>query len=398
MPFKGIKVLEMGQFIFIPYCGVHLADFGAEVIKVEDPAGGDTMRAAGAAHLPVIDFNYTFENNNRNKKSLAVDGNTEGGQAILHKLVEKADVFTTNFRARALKKMRMDWETVHKINPRLIYAWGTGWGLEGPDKDLGAFDYSAWAASGLMSTMGEDGSPKVQCEPGFGDHISAMTLAFAIASALYHREKTGEGQLISVSLWGSLLNAGGLSLHAAIATGKDVPRKTRKDTNNPLCNDYEAKDGKWFQIASKQSDRNWPDLCKAIGKPELEKDPRFNSHAIRGKNCKELISILDKAFATKTLDEWKETLKGYNVHWSPVRTYLEISNHPQALANGYVVEADHRQQGRIKVTGEPVYMSKTPAKIVAGTPELGEHTEEILLDMGYGWEDIANFKEKKAIL
>jgi formyl-CoA transferase len=225
-----------------------------------------------------------------------------------------------------------------------------------------------------------------------------MAMSFAIASALYHREKTGEGQMVSVSLWGSLLDAGALSLHAAIATGKDVPRKTRKDTNNPLCNNYEAKDGKWFQIASKQSDRNWPDLCKAIGRPELEKDPRFNSHAKRGDNCKELISILDKTFATKTLEEWKEILKGYNVHWSPVRTYLEISTHPQASANGYIVEAEHRQMGKIKVTGEPVYMSKTPPKIVAGAPEMGEHTEEILLDLGYGWEDIAGFKDKRVIL
>jgi len=398
MPFKGIKVLEMGQFIFIPYCGVHLADFGADVIKVEDPAGGDTMRAAGAAHLPVVDFNYTFENNNRNKKSLAVDSNTEEGQAILHKLVAGMDVFTTNYRAKALKKMRMDYETLHKINPRLIYAWGTGWGINGPNKDEGAFDYSAWAASGLMSTMGEDGSPKVQCEPGFGDHISAMTMSFAIASALFHREKTGEGQLVSVSLWGSLLDMGGLSLHAAIATGKEVPRKTRFVTSNPLCNDYETKDGLWFQIASKQSDRNWPDVCKALGKPEWEKDPRFNSHAKRQQNCKELILLLDAAFATRTMAEWKQILKGYNVHWSPVRTYLEISSDPQAFANGYIVETEHRTQGRINVTGEPVHMSKTPPKIISGTPELGEHTEEILLDLGFGWEDIANFKEKKAIL
>ncbi len=398
MPFKGLKVLEMGQFIFIPYCGVHLADFGAEVIKVENPAGGDSMRAAGAAHLPVIDFNYTFENNNRNKKSLAVDTDTEEGQVILHKLVERMDVVTTNYRMRALKKMRMDYETLSRINPRLIYALGTGWGLNGPNKDLGAFDYSAWAASGLMSTMGEDDSPLVQCEPGFGDHISAMALSFAIAAALYHREKTGQGQMVSASLWGCLLDAGALSLQSAISTEKDVPRKKRKVTSNPLCNDYCAKDGKWFQIASKQSDRNWPDLCKAVGRPELEKDACFSSHAKRGQNCEDLISILDKVFATKTLDEWTEILKGYNVHWSPVRTYLEISYDPQAFANGYVVESEHRQRGRIKITGEPISMNKTPCKILAGTPELGEHTEEILLDLGYEWEDIANFKEKKVIL
>lgn len=388
----------MGAFIFIPYCGVHLADLGAEVIKVEHPAGGDTMRAAGAAHLPVIDFNYVFENNNRNKKSIAVDVNTEEGQIILHKLVERADIFTTNYRVRALRKMKMDYETLSRINPRLIYAIGTGWGLEGPDKDEGAFDYSAWAASGLMSTMGEADSPLVQCEPGFGDHISAMTLSFGIATALYHREKTGQGQMVSVSLWGSLLNAGALSLQSAISTDKDVPRKTRKVTSNPLCNDYCSRDNKWFQIASKQSDRNWPDFCKALGMPELEKDPRFDSHARRGVNCEELISILDKVFATRTLEEWQQCFKGYNVHWSPVRTYFEISSDPQAFANGYIVETEHRQMGRMKVTGMPVYLSRTPAKVVAGTPELGEHTEETLLEHGYTWEEIAGLKEKKVIL
>lgn len=398
MPFKGIKVLEMGQFIFIPYCAVHLADFGAEVIKVEHPAGGDTMRAGGQGGPSLTSFNYVFENNNRNKKSLAVDVDTQEGQDILHKLLEKMDVFSTNYRMKVLKRMRMDYETVRKINPRLIYALGTGWGLEGPDKDVGAFDYSAWAASGLMSTMGEEGGPLVQCEPGFGDHMSAMTLSFAIATALYHREKTGEGQMVSVSLWGTLLDMGGMSLHAALASEKEVPRKARKTAYNPLCNDYMTKDGRWFQMASKQSDRNWPDLCKAIGKPELEKDPRFDAHHKRGQNCTELVSILDEVFATKTMGEWKEILKNFNVHWSPVKSYLEISTNPQAYANGYIVETEHRQLGRTKVPGEPIYMSKTPPQIVAGTPELGEHTEEILLDLGYEWGDIASFKEKKVIL
>ncbi len=398
MPFKGIKVIEMGQFIFVPYCGVHLADLGAEVIKVEHPEGGDTMRAAGVAHLPRSNFNYTFEQNNRNKKSLTVNASTDEGKGILYKLIAKADVFVTSFRVKALQKLKLDYETLAAINPGLIYAIGTGWGLNGPDRDLGAFDYSAWAKSGLMSTMGEMDSPQVQCEPGMGDHIAAMSLSFAIVTALFNRERTGEGQLVSSSLWGSLLDVGSLSLQAALSTENEIPRRTRKETGNPLCNCYAAKDGKWFQLANKQSDKNWPHLCQAIGRKELAKDPRFNSLALRAQNSRELISILDEVFAGKTLDEWADCFKGRDLHWAPMCTYYQVARDPQAFANGYVVEAEHRQIGRIKVSGIPVQMNKTPPKILPGTPELGEHTEEILLDLGYGWEDIANLKEKKVIL
>ena len=203
--------------------------------------------------------------------------------------------------------------------------------------------------------------------------------------------------MVSASLWGCLLDVGSMSLQAALSTNSEIRRKTRKDTSNPLCNNYCSKDGKWFQIASKQSDKNWPELCKAIGLEAIVNDERFNSSLKRQQNSKEVISILDKAFATKTFSEIEQSFKGKNVHWAPMRSYFEITGDPQAYANGYIVESEHRQRGPMKVVGEPIFMSKTPPKIAAGTPELGEHTEEKLLELGYSWEDIAQFKEKKVI-
>lgn len=397
MPLKGIRVVEMAQFIFVPYCCVHLADLGAEVIKIEHPSGGDAMRGASTSHLPIYDFNYYFEVNNRGKKSLGLDIRSKEGKEIAYKLIGKADVFATNFQRQTLEALEMDYETLSKLNPRLIYAHGTGWGLKGPDKDKGAFDFGVFARSGLMSAFGEEGSPLVECQPGFGDHISAMHLAFVIALALYHRERTGEGQRVDASILGSLLDAGSVSLQSHLATGLEIRRKNRKTTGNPLCNAYCAKDGKWFEVASKQPDRNWHDFCEALGLEHLENDPRFSTTLKRTENSAAFIAILDETFATKTLDEWAKHFEGRNVHWAPVYTYSQVAADPQAWESGYIVEIPHRQQGKLKTIGISVGLDKTPGKVAAGAPELGEHTEEILLELDYTWEQIADLKEKGVI-
>ncbi|MFQ5826270.1 MAG: CaiB/BaiF CoA transferase family protein [Dehalococcoidia bacterium] len=399
MMLQGIRVLDLSQFIFVPYCCVHLADLGAEVIKIENPnTGGDPNRGMMGGHLPDAGFNYGFEQNNRSKKSIAVDLSHQEEKEVIHKLVAVSDVFVTNFQVLTLKRLGMDYESLTRFNPALIYALGTGYGLNGPDKDRGAFDYGVFARSGMMSTFGEPDSPLCQCQPGMGDHAAAMSLAFGIMAALFHRQRTGEGQLVETSLLGGLLDIGGLSLQAALATGEDIPRRDRKSTGNPLCNSYATKDGEWLQLASKQSDRNWPDFCRALGIEHLQNDPRFEDHVKRSENAAELIAILDKIFAGATLDEWAQRFEGLNVHWSPVYTYSQVAADPQAWENGYIVETEHPQLGSLKVVGLPVAFSKTPPLVRSGAPELGQHTEQIMLDIGYSWDDITRLKDQNVII
>ncbi len=399
MLLEGIKVVELGQFIFVPYCATHLIDFGAEVIKIENPAGGDPMRGVRrATHLPDVGINYYFDQNNRGKKSLALDVNSKTGQEVVYKLVSRSDIFMTNFQPETLKRMHLDYDTLSKLNPRLIYALGTGYGTDGPDRDRGGFDFGVWARSGLMASFGEPGSPQVQCQPGFGDHIAAMNLFCAIALALYHRGQTGEGQLVHCSLYGSLLDAGSSSLQAALATGQEVLQKDRLATPNPLCNGYVAKDGKWLMISSKQPDRNWHDFCLAMGIEYLERDPRFKDTDSRASHCRELIAILDPIFANYTLAEWEERFKGRNVHWSPSLTYGQVARDPQAWENGYVEEVIHPQFGPFKTWTNSLQFSRTPFKVQSGTSELGQHNEEVLLDLGYTWEEISRFKDDHVIL
>ncbi|MBI2916669.1 MAG: CoA transferase [Chloroflexi bacterium] len=401
MLLKGLKVVEMGQFIFVPYAAAHLADLGAEVIKLENPAGGDPQRAymhTRHQDLPSGDYNWIFDQNNRGKKSLALNVNTPKGQAVAHKLISQVDVFMTNFQIPTLQRMRMDYESLSKVNPRLIYALGTGFGFKGPDRDRGAFDFGIFARCGMMASFGEPGAVPVQCQGGMGDHISAMHLCAAIGMALYYRERTGEGQLVHASLYGSMLDSGSVSLQSALASGQEIERKDRRTARNPLCNSYHDKNGSWFQIASKQPDRNWHDLCEALGLQHLEHDPRFHNTAARGEHGTELVAILDQRFGTMTVEEIEAAFAGRNVHWSPVYTYGMVAKDQQAWENEYIMEAPHREMGQYKTFGFPLYFSRAPAQVRGGTSGLGEDNEQVLLDLGYTWDDIMQLKEQDILL
>jgi len=396
---QGIKVLELSSWIFGPACGAILGEWGADVTKIENPEGGDATRGILATGLrSVQEYNYIFELCNRNKRGIAVNLDIEKGREILHKLVEKSDVFVTNLLPGIARKLASDYETVSGINPKIIYAQASGYGPEGPDKYKPGFDEVAfWARSGIMSLMGEPDSPPVPLRGAMGDLTGAAFLAGAIALALLARERFGLGQRVDVSLLASGLWVGGYDVQAALSTGQDSERRSRRTIGNPLYNTYQTKDSKWLFFAMLQTDRYWRDVCKALGREDLENDARFDSHVKRCQNSAVLISILDEVLATKTRAEWATVFNQHKMVWDPEPLLSEVLSDPQVLANKYIAELNHPTYGKLKLVGTPFQFDKMPTQPRRHAPQLGEHTEEILLEIGYDWDEILRLKDSSAI-
>ena len=396
-PLAGVRVVEVSMFQQGPVAGMRLGDLGADVIKVEpkegDPARG-FMRIIGAM-VGLKGHNYYFESNNRNKRSIALDLKTVKGKEIFLRLIDKADVFITNMSIEAPIKIGLGPDDLLKRNPRLIYAHSSGWGRKGPNANDHSFDYTGIARSGLMMSFGQRGDPPAQVLPGMGDEVGGLVLAWAVTAALYAREKTGKGQLVDTSLMGSIVALLGLILSAPSILGQEFPREVRAEAGNPLYNHYRCRDDKWIAIAHLQPERYWPILCRAIDASELEHDPRFKGIEERGKNSKELVRVLDDKFAGKTRDEWLNQLRKEGCICTPIQSHTEVCNDPQALANNYFIEVDHPVWGRIKEVGFPWDFSETPATWQREAPELGQHTEEILLELGYTPEDVLQLKNER---
>jgi len=398
-PLDGIKVVEITMFQQGPVAGMRLGDLGADVIKVEpktgDPGRG-MMRIVGA-DTGLKGRNYYFESNNRNKRSIVLDLRTEKGLEIFLKLIDRADVFLTNMSIEAPQRMGIGPEALLERNPRLIYTHASGWGRKGPDANELSFDYTGIARSGTMMMCGERGGPPATLIPGMGDEQGGLMCAWAVTAALYAREKTGKGQLVDTSLMGSLIALHGVNFSAPGVLGQEFPRFLRAEAGNPIYNHYKCKDDKWIVIAHLQPDRYWPNVCRAMGIEELEHDPKFSTIEARHDNGKELVSIMDKKFATKTRDEWMKIFKKENVIYTPIQSASEVFEDPQALANDYIVPVDHPVWGKIKMLGFPWTFHETPASVKREAPELGQHTEEILLELDYSWDDIANLKSEEVI-
>ncbi|MBI2853560.1 MAG: CoA transferase [Chloroflexi bacterium] len=398
-PLDGVKVVEITMFQQGPVAGMRLGDLGADVIKVEpktgDPARG-MMRIIGT-QVGLKGRNYYFENSNRNKRSIVLDLSNKKGKDVFFRLIDAADVFLTNMSIEAPVKMGIGPDELLARNQRLIYAHASGWGRKGPDANSYSFDYTGIARSGLMMSCGERGAPPAQILPGMGDELGGLICAWGVTAALYAREKTGKGQLVDTSLMGSLISMLGLIMAAPAILGREFPREIRSQAGNPIYNHYRCRDDKWIALAHLQPDRYWPNVCRALGISDLEKDPRFDTIEARGKNARELIGILDEKFETKTREEWLNILKREGCICTPVQSPVEVANDPQALANDYFTYVQHPAWGKMKLVGFPWSFSQTPASWRSEAPELGQHTEEILLELGYDWGDITALKEEGII-
>jgi len=400
MALEGVRVVDMTIGQLGPVASMMLADMGADVIKLEEPISGDPGRYVHGIMGVSVPLSFYFENNNRNKRGIAVNLKTERGREIVYRLAETSDVFVTNYRRNAVGKLRVDYQTLSQYNPGIIYAIGSGFGRRGPDRDKPALDLAAQARGGIMSIIGEPSQPPAPVGVGLADQVAAGLLAYGITLALFARERTGRGQEVDISLLAGQAWLGALALQDYLFYGKDhgpLGKVSRASTRNPLWNVYRTKDDEWLCLAMLVSEPYWTDFCVVMGIEGLEKDPRFESHTAREENAAELISILDQRFASETRDEWVRRLGQRELLWEPVRDYAEVAADPQMTENEYIVDFDHPVHGMVKEVGIPLKLSNTPGKIRKPAPELGQHTEEVLLEIGYTWEEIAKLREEKAI-
>jgi crotonobetainyl-CoA:carnitine CoA-transferase CaiB-like acyl-CoA transferase len=398
-PLNGVKVVEITMFQQGPVAGMRLGDLGADVIKIEaktgDPGRG-FMKIIGAM-AGLKGNNYYFEHSNRNKRSLVLDLKSKQGMEIFLRLIDTADVFLNNMSIEAPIKLGIGPDALLARNPRLIYAHASGWGRKGPDANALSFDYTGIARCGFMMSCGEKGTPPTQILPGIGDEIGGLICAWGVTAALYAREKTGRGQVVDTSLMGSLVAMLGFILAAPSILGQEFPREIRAAAGNPLYNHYRCKDDKWIAIAHLDPDRYWPKMCKAIGMEELRNDPRFGTIEARGKNARELVAILDQKFASRTRDEWSAILGEEGCIFTPVQTPLEVTNDPQALANDYFVNILHPVWGKTKMVGFPWDFSDTPASWRREAPSFGQHTGEVLSELGFTEGEVSDFRTKGII-
>lgn len=398
-PFRDIRVVELAQWVFVPVAGALLADWGADVIRVE-PLSGDPYRALQSQGIgaDADGVNLSVALAYRGKRSVALDIKTEAGMALLHRLLESADVFLTNFRPGALGRLGLGAAQLTERYPKLVYARGHGYGVRGPDADRAGYDSSAyWSRGGVGHVLTPpDRDLPLSQRGALGDRSGAMALAFAMSAALLKAERTGKGSVVDVSLLATAMWT--ISSDVLAAIGGDRPRaqEGRVASPNPVIGAYRTKDDRHIQLNFLQPDRYWPDFCRLIGRDELIDDPRFVDMAARRQNREQCVGLLEEEFASRSFAEWKELLNELDAPWAPVQAVEELLDDPQVVANGYIGEVSLDDGRTYRLPAVPVQFDEQGPPL-RPAPESGEHTEEVLLELGYDWEEIVRFKEAGAV-
>ena len=399
---EGIKVVELATYIAGPASTVVLADFGADVIKIEPPGRPDPYRGGHlrGSDAPKSEYPYGYIVDNRNKKGVALDIKTEVGRVAFNRLIEGADVFVTNMPIPTRERLSISYGDIRAINERIVYASISAYGEKGPEAGRPGFDSTAlWARTGLMDLVkpGPD-SPPARSLPGMGDHPTAMSLYGAIMTGLFRRERTGKGGHVSTSLMANGVWWNGLLTQAMLCGGQVVCRPPRENAGNPLHNLYQTRDERWIHIVFNTNLQRWPEFADLIARPELGTDPRFDSQEGRIANSAALIPIMEAAFAERDFAEWVQLLDENRFTFGDVRTIDDIPNDRQMLEGRVLRPIDDPAAGADYVVDTPIWVEDSEKVAPVMPPELGEHTEDVLRAIGYDDEGLAELQAAGAIL
>ena len=402
-PLDGIRVIEVASWMFVPSGGSVLVDWGADVIKVEHPETGDPQRGlitSGLLPGGKGAVNFMIEQPNRGKRSVGIDLATADGREVLMKLVETADVFLTNYLPHVRAKLGIDVDDLRAVNPNLIIARGSGAGPLGPDAAKGGYDgASFWARGGVGVSMPDrEGWPPGQPTPAFGDVMGGLTIAGAIAAALLKRERTGEPSVVDVSLLATAMwQVSPMIIASKLFGFSKIPQGDRTKSPNPGVGTYRTADDLHIALILLQSDKHWADFVERLGVPDMATDPKFADAAARAQNSGECIARLDEAFGAHPLDYWKDALATFDGVWSPFQTLDELYDDVQVQANGYLPTMTAGNGDDVQLVASPAQFDET-AVSVQRAPEHGEHTELVLMDLGYDWDRISEMKDSGAVL
>lgn len=401
---QGVRVLEVAQFTFVPAAGAILADWGADVIKVEHPVRGDTQRGFINMGGFQLDPNRhpLIEHPNRGKRSVGIDVSTPGGQEVLYEIAKTADVFLTNYLPAQRQKNKFDVEHIRAVNPNIIYARGSAYGDKGSERDTGGFDGTAfWTRSGVGHALTPEAinGALSQGIPAFGDSIGGMNIAGGISAALFHRERTGETAEIDVSLLSTAWWAAGASVTQGMETGETMRSLMPDDATsvNPFMANYRTSDGGTINLCIVSPTGYIRDAFEHLGLPELADDPRFSDVLPLIENATEGVELIAKAIGSKPFEYWRQHLKTMKGQWAPFQSLVDLNTDEQAIANDMVVEVEAADGGQpFRVVRGPVQFNHEPLETTRA-PQASEHTETVLMELGMDWDRIEELKDSGAI-